>query len=160
VADDRKFTPFSSLFRYAGLRLSGKVRFPEERIGEQAETRWGTPRIVKQIVIDAPRSGQEPGAVFMVRFRLAGMSPRANMIFLNLPIPFIAGLPGFRTKLWLYDDATGCFQGLYEWETAEDAKAYAGSFAAGFMKRRSVPGSAEYAIFDRGSGREVAGGAL
>ena len=152
-------SPASSLVSYLAATVRGRVHFPRARIGKAARTKWGDPRVLKEIVVDRPGSG-EPGAAFMVRFRVAGMSPRANMAFLNLPIPFFAGLPGFRSKLWLYDPGTGYFEGLYEWDTVEDARAYAGSFAARFMKRRSVPGSAEYAIFDRARGEEVAHGAL
>jgi hypothetical protein len=99
-------------------------------------------------VVLRPGAG-EPEAVFTVRFHLANMSPAANKIFLNLPVPFFAGLPGFRHKLWLFDPASGDFRGCYEWDTVEDARNYAGSFAVNFMKGRSVPGSVSYKIMDR-----------
>jgi hypothetical protein len=90
-----------------------------------------------------------------VKFHLANMSPAANKVFLNLPVPFFAGLPGFRHKLWLYDKSTGDFRGLYQWQTVEDARRYARSFAVRFMKGRSVPGSVEYEIIDRKTGKTV-----
>ena len=51
------------------------------------------------------------------------------------------GLPGFRSKLWMVNPESGDFSGYYEWDTIEDAENYGRSFAAGFMTRRSVPGS-------------------
>ena len=50
------------------------------------------------------------------------------------------GLPGFRSKLWLYNEATGEFGGIYEWDTVEDADNYDKSYAMKFSHWRSVPG--------------------
>ncbi len=36
-----------------------------------------------------------------------------------------AGFRGFRSKLWLEDDRTRIYRGIYEWDGAEDASAYA-----------------------------------
>lgn len=154
-----KISPLSSLVSYVNFRIRGRVRFPRSRKGTVVETRWGNYRVLKEIAVERPDENA-PEAIFMVRFHLINMSPRLNAVFLNLPVPFYAGLPGFRGKLWMFNDATGDFQGLYEWSTPDDARAYAGSFAARFMKRRSVPGSVEYAIVDRTTGTEVAGGRL
>ena len=43
--------------------------------------------------------------------------------------------------MWILDEASGDFQGIYEWDTAQDAENYAHSFAVRFMTMRSVPGS-------------------
>jgi hypothetical protein len=55
-------------------------------------------------------------------------------------------LPGFRTKLWTVDENNGDFQGIYEWETLQDAENYAHSFAMQFMTNRSLPGSVSFQI--------------
>lgn len=62
-------------------------------------------------------------------------------------MPFCMGFPGFRTKLWMMDEKTGDSQGIYEWDTAEDAENYAHSTALAFMTNRSLPGSVSYRIF-------------
>jgi hypothetical protein len=152
-------SPLSSFVYYVDSRVRGRVRYPRSRKGEAIKTRRGNCRVLKEIALECPGE-KAPGAIFMVRFHLKSMSPRLNALFLNLPVPFIAGLPGFHTKLWMFNDATGEFQGLYEWSTTDDARAYAGSFAAKFMKRRSIPGSAECAIVDKTTGAEVAHGKL
>ena len=69
------------------------------------------------------------------------MSIRQNALFSSIPIPFYVGLPGFRSKLWMYNLESGDSYGYYEWNTVEDAENYSHSFAASFMTRRSVPGS-------------------
>jgi hypothetical protein len=53
----------------------------------------------------------------------------------------IAGYPGFRDKVWLVNEDTGYWQGLYQWESTEAAEAYGGSFVFGIMRRRARPES-------------------
>ena len=142
------FNPLVSLFRTIGLALAGRVHFPRERIGETVDRAGGHDfRIFRQVVIDW-RRGQPvmPGAIFHVHFRIAGMSSQQNKVFSLFPIPFIIGLPGFRSKLWIADGATGDCQGIYGWDSLEQAEKYAGSFAMRFMTMRAVKGSVWYRI--------------
>jgi hypothetical protein len=74
------------------------------------------------------------------------MSHAQNVRFSRLPMPFFLGLPGLRSKLWLYNQQTGDSCGLYEWDTIQDAQNYKNSFAAQFMARRSVPGSVSFTV--------------
>jgi hypothetical protein len=41
---------------------------------------------------------------------------------------------------------TGAFQGLYEWDSIEDAKKYWSSFPMKLMKRRAVPETLNHEI--------------
>ena len=77
------------------------------------------------------------------------MSPRQNKLFSLLPVPFFVGLPGFRSKLWMLNEASGDFQGIYEWDSVEHAKNYADSFAMKFMTMRSARGSVSYMILTK-----------
>jgi hypothetical protein len=61
-------------------------------------------------------------------------------------MPFITGLPGFRSKLWMVNETTGLNQDLYEWDTIENATFYGNSFARQFMRNRSIPSSFTYEI--------------
>ena len=103
--------------------------------------------IFRQVVVK-PRGSQkvEPGAAFCVQSHVARMSPTQNKLFSLLPIPLFIGLPGFRSKLWLLNEANGNFMGMYEWDTLQDAENYAHSFALKFMTKRSVPGTVSYRI--------------
>ncbi len=49
-------------------------------------------------------------------------------------------MPGFRSKLWLINDDTEEFGGIYQFDTVEDARQYQRSFAMRFSKWRSKPG--------------------
>lgn len=139
----RSLEPFSSWLRANAQLLTGRVRFPRDRVGSVVTMPNGRDYTVFRQVVLRPRPGQpdQPGALFTPYFHVAGMSPGLNRLFSLLPIPFFVGLPGFRSKLWLVDPATGDFAGLYEWDTVEDAESYSRSFAMRFMTRRSVPGS-------------------
>ena len=44
-----------------------------------------------------------------------------------LNTPLFVGFPGFVSKLWLADDETGLYRGLYEWDGPAAAESYARS---------------------------------
>ena len=143
--------PFLAFLRTHWYLLGGRLHFLRDRIGETLTMENGQEfTIFRQVIVD-PGKGQpeEPGAVFRVRFRVANMSPEQNKRFSLLPIPFFVGLPGFRSKLWTLNAASGLFQGIYEWDTIQDVQNYASSFAMRFMTRRSVPGSVSHQVIPR-----------
>jgi len=137
----------------ATLRLIAgrRVRFPRGHVGGLVTLPDGrTYRIFREVVID-PRPGQPdvPGAIFIPRFHVRGMSPRRNIAFSWLPAMLIIGLPGLRSKRWLIHDETGDFAGLYEWDTVADAKRYESSSAMDFMRNRSFPASVSSRVLRR-----------
>ncbi|MBC8264336.1 MAG: hypothetical protein H8E47_09465 [Anaerolineales bacterium] len=143
--------PLLAFLRTHWYLLSGRLHFPRERIGETLTMEDSQEfTIFRQVIVDPGKDQPEkPGAVFRVRFRVANMSPEQNKRFSLLPIPFFVGLPGFRSKLWTLDEANGVFQGIYEWDTVQDAQNYAKSFAMRFMTGRSVPGSVSHQVIPR-----------
>ncbi|HWI66668.1 MAG TPA: hypothetical protein VNT75_33055 [Symbiobacteriaceae bacterium] len=142
------FHPLWSALRALGMLMTGQLRFPKGEVGQTRLLADGSHFVIFRQAVVAPGSGQpaKPGAVFTVRFHVAGMTLKQNIRFSVLPMWFIIGLPGFRSKYWGYIRETGDFQGLYEWETVAHAEAYANSFAMRFMTRRSVPGSVSWSI--------------
>ena len=143
-----RLNPFLSLLRTLGYILEGRLHFLRNRIGEHLIMEDEQEFIIFRQVIVEPSQGQpeKPGATFRVRFHVAHMSPKQNKLFSLLPIPFFIGLPGFRAKLWTVNEASGDSQGIYHWDTVQDAENYAHSFAMKFMAMRSVPGSVSYKI--------------
>jgi hypothetical protein len=143
------FNPLVSFFRTIGLAVAGRVHFPGERIGEIIDRENGHEfKVFRQVIIDPGNSQPAiPGAIFHVHFRISSMTPRQNRVFSLIPIPFIIGLPGFRSKLWIVDEATGDCQGIYQWDSIAQAEKYAASVAMRFMMMRAVKGSVWYRIF-------------
>src|SRR5262249_50073330 len=101
--------PMTSVVRALGHALRGRLPFPREPGGAvftAADGRRFT--VFRHVVVDpVPGQPDRPGAVFIPRFHVAGMSVRLNRWFSLLPIPFFVGLPGFRSKRWMVDEATG-----------------------------------------------------
>jgi hypothetical protein len=64
----------------------------------------------------------------VVAFRLRGVRGRGNALFRReseLNTPLFVGFDGFVSKLWLAHDDRGTYRGLYEWDGARPAEAYA-----------------------------------
>jgi hypothetical protein len=144
-----RLTPWFSALKALQYLLSGRLHFPKEQVGAGfGDERGQRFRVFRYAVVNpGPAHAGKPQAVFIPHFHVAGMSVRVNMLFSLLPIPFYIGLPGFRSKRWMVDDATGDFAGYYEWETVANAENYAHSFAAKFMTARSVPGSVWFKVY-------------
>ena len=90
-------------------------------------------------------------AVLQPRFSLPFFDPhrrRLHSLFRVVCIvttPFFVGLRGFRSKLWMVDPETGDFAGLYEWDDAGAARAYAEGLCK-VLRLLSVPGSVTYEL--------------
>jgi len=130
------------------LLVRGRLHFPKDRVDEIVSMEDGKDFIVfRHMVSDpGPQQPTTPQALFRVRFRFSRLPPRLNKLFSMLPIPLIAGLPGFRSKMWLMDPDTGEFQGIYEWDTVEHAETYPHSLALRLMMKRAASDSIKYEI--------------
>jgi hypothetical protein len=139
--------PPALLARATGYRLRGRIHFPKDRIGDVLHGRGEDFVAFRKMVLD-PTDAQpeQPGAEFIVTFHFAKLSAKANKRLSLIPAPFIAAQPGFRSKTWMLGQETGMFQGVYEWDTVEDAEAYWTSFPLRLMKKRAVPSSVEHEV--------------
>ena len=134
------------LIRATKLLLQGRVHFPKERYGEIVKEDEEF-EVIRKVVVDPKENQpQKPAAIFRVYFKFARFSPKTNKYLSLIPIPLIVAQPGFRSKPWLTGKDTGMFQGLYEWDTVEDAEHYWNSFPLKLMKGRSVPETLKYEI--------------
>lgn len=125
-----------------GYLLRGRVRHRRLSIGQILRMSDGRPYTVfRHVTLDVGDSPPADLPVLMVRFRFARGSPAVNRWLSLLPIPFIVGFPGFREKLWLADQETGYWRGVYQWESDAAAAAYQKSFVLSVMTRRAEPGT-------------------
>ncbi len=90
----------------------------------------------RETLVDIPEEGQG-GGFFTVEFRFRHFVPH---LFTPL-VPLFAGMPGFRDKLWLVDDETGDYAGLYRYSTVADAGTYRDSFAQKCIRFLAVQGT-------------------
>jgi hypothetical protein len=116
----RRLPPVCALV--AVLRvLTGRLRFENRYVGRvfvmENGQRFRAFRHLSQRAGGA--GGQVSPAVLVVRFKFARFSQSVNRLLSLIPVPLIGGYPGFRHKLWMVDDETGYWQGVYEWKSAE-----------------------------------------
>jgi hypothetical protein len=120
------------------LRMSDGRTYVPFRHTRRSEERW---------------SHDHPPAVIQPRFHLEVLPPRWRRLHALFRVvcivttPFFVGLPGFRSKLWMVDPATGDFAGLYEWDDAATARAYAEGLSR-VLRLLSPPGSVSYELVE------------
>lgn len=132
--------PVSVIFNSIHVLSQGDARFGWQHLGKTITRPTGRSyRIFRQVVMKLrPGRPQQAGAVFCVWFNTR--TPPAVTIAMSwLTLLFFSGMRGFRSKIWLYDEASGEFGGIYEWDTLEQAEAYGRSFAMKLSALRSVP---------------------
>lgn len=136
------------LARAAGLYLRGRVHFPNSQNGDSIQENEEF-IIFRKVFVD-PDANQpiKPKALFRVYFHFARFSFKVNKTLSLIPIPFIIAQPGFRSKTWLTGKDTAMFQGLYEWDSVDDAEHYLNSFPLKLMKSRAIPDTLKYEIIE------------
>lgn len=139
--------PLVLLARAAGLILRGRVYFVKDCIGGVEHGEDENFEVFRKVILEPSKNQPEkPRAVFMVLFSFARFAAKTNRFLSLIPIPFIVAQPGFRSKTWMIGQKTGAFQGLYEWDSIEDAEKYWTSFPMKLMKRRAVPETLDHEI--------------
>lgn len=134
------------LLRALKLYFSKRVICPKDSIGAISEEEESFRIFRKVVVLQKDLEPGTPGALFKVKFRFAKFSFAVNRRLSLIPVPFIIAQPGFISKTWLVGTETGCFQGLYEWESQHAAESYVNSFPLKLMKRRALPESLDIQI--------------
>lgn len=139
-----------SIAETVGLALGGRIRSPRDRVGRMVTFPDGVrSEVFRETRVDR-RSFRLP-AVLLVEFRLRHVGPQRRLLHrlfrtaCVVNTPLFAGFPGFATKLWMADQGTGGYRGLYEWDGADLAGRYARALFR-ILRPVSVPGSARYRI--------------
>lgn len=130
--------------------LLGRLEFERRYVGRGLVMEDGRRfRVFRHLTLRGSGAGSpNPPAVFVVRFRFARLSQDLNRWLSLIPVPLIAGCPGFRQKLWMADEQSGHWQGVYEWESAEAVREYRGSFVLRLMNRRAESESISYTVVE------------
>jgi len=113
--------------RTVRLLRQRRMHLPRTHVGMRLSFADGTSaRVYRETVID--RGATADPCVLVVEFRLRVVRGRGHAAFrweslFNTPL--FAGFPGLVSKLWLAHDERGRYRGLYEWDGAGRAAAYA-----------------------------------
>ena len=121
--------------------LRRKLHFTKDRNGEIVTSSEGKEYVIFRGVTVDPKNNQQENsnAILKIQFNFKSGSAKTNKRLSVIPIPFIAGSPGFRSKYWMIHEPSGGFQGIYDWDSVEDIENYKKSFAIKLMSRRAVP---------------------
>jgi len=111
----------------ARLLWRRRLHLPAGHVGMRLRFADGTSAPVYRETVAGRGAARDP-CVLVVEFRLRAVRGFGHTLFrweslLNTPL--FAGFPGFASKLWLAHDERGRYRGLYEWDGAERAAAYA-----------------------------------
>lgn len=133
----------------AGMLAHQQLSLPRDRVGAEFHFADGTTSAVFRETAARRRPPTDP-VVLVVRFRLRMVANRTlpQEVFRRTCIvntPLFAGFPGFYTKLWLTDTATGTYRGVYEWQGAAAAEHYARVLSR-VLALVSVRGSISYRV--------------
>ena len=106
-----------------------QVRLAQGNLGRTIRFADGSSARVYRETVAPGRTPSEP-CFLAVSFRLRRVRGRGHALFrlesiLNTPL--FVGFPGFVSKLWLANDETGRYRGLYEWDGPAAAESYARS---------------------------------
>jgi hypothetical protein len=116
-----------SMARSAELLARRRIHMPRSHVGDQLYFADGTSaRIYRETVVD--RAAAAEPTVLVVAFRLRGVRGVGHDLFRlesMLNTPLFVGFDGFISKLWLAHDDRGTYRGLYQWDGAGLAEAYA-----------------------------------
>ncbi|MFX0205539.1 MAG: YdhR family protein [Candidatus Hodarchaeota archaeon] len=137
-----------SFFKTLYYILRRRLHFPKERNTELVWASNGKKYVIFRGLTVDPKKNQpeKPGVILRIQFDFKNGSARTNKRMSKISIPFFAGLPGFRSKYWMIHEPSGGFQGVYEWDSVQDAENYKKSFAIKLITRRAVPGSMNFEI--------------
>lgn len=131
--------PLSVVPRSISRMVRGATIYPKARVNTDITLDNGYSYTVFREVVMKHNPPTETGGVFRVWF-YAVTTPRQTILMSHMTKLFFVGMPGFRGKIWCLNKQTGEFGGIYQFDTAAQAQAYAESFAMQLSKRRARPG--------------------
>ena len=139
-------TALSSIIRAIYYLFTSKLQFPSNYNNQIVRMDNGKEfRIFRHMHLKSSGQSENP-SIFIVRFRFNKFSHNTNIRLSRIPIPLIAGFPGFRDKLWMIDWNTDYWQGIYQWKNIEAIENYKKSFVLGMMNKRAIDKSISYEI--------------
>jgi hypothetical protein len=133
----------SSALVTARLLWARRLRLPRHTVGRHIFFADGSASRVYRETTRLEPICHPAALVVAFRLRLVGRMRLLQAVFRAesiLNTPLFAGFPGFRTKLWLTDERTGVYRGVYDWEGAGEARHCATTLAR-LLRLVCVPGT-------------------
>jgi len=139
--------PIFGIIKTLFLFITGRVNYVKEDIGKKITMEDGKIYIIfRRVIISRFCKSKNPEGLFIVRFKPKNMTIEQNIKYSKKAMMIFQGFKGFRSKYWTVDYKTGECQGIYEWDTYEDAVRYSKSIAVKVMSKRSEQGSISFKV--------------
>jgi hypothetical protein len=126
-----------SLFRLAIGKLSLNDLYLDKTVLMKDNSKY---RIFRHITIKNVENDAET-TVFIVSFKFARLSHKANKKASIIPMLLITGFPGFVKKIYAVNPENGYWQGMYQWKSLRHLEEYKKSFVFRTMNKRAIQGS-------------------
>ena len=115
-----------------------RLRIYRHHIGTSVRMEDGENFTIFRHISTHPLKENQTTTVFIVRFKFARLSHKANKIVSIIPMLLITGFPGFDTKMYAVNIENGFWQGMYQWKTKEYLEDYKKSFVYYMMNKRAI----------------------
>jgi len=136
----RQIPPVSLVISLVGL-LTGKLRYSNKFLAKSVKMVDGKEFTIFRHITSYPLRQSTANCVFIVSFKFAHLSYKANKIASLIPMLLISGFPGFISKLYAVHPESGYWQGMYQWKSKEDLEEYKNSFVYRMMNNRAIADS-------------------
>jgi hypothetical protein len=137
----------TSVGGFVDLVRADAISRPKSRLGQRYRPdRGGVYTVFRETDGDDGVAGEPAVLVVGFRLKVIGTNRIAHWFFQRmclLTTPFWSGFRGFRIKLWMVDQETKDYLGIYEWADGENARAYAETLCR-VLRPLSTPDSVWY----------------
>ena len=131
-------TPVVCLLISISQLLTGKLRFSKDYINTFIQMENGKKFVIFRHITTHPAKQFDGECVFIVSFKFAHLSHKANKLTSIIPMLMISGFPGFVSKIYAVNPNDGYWQGMYQWESIEHLEEYKKSFVFRMMNKRAI----------------------
>ncbi|MBE9511078.1 MAG: hypothetical protein IMY71_09385 [Bacteroidetes bacterium] len=128
--------------------LLRRLRYSKQYLGNTVKMEDGREFTIFRHITAYPLIESEAATVFIVSFKFARLSHKANKIVSLIPMLLITGFPGFDTKMYVVNNETGYWQGMYQWKSKQALEEYKKSFVFKMMNKRAIKRTVRYIEFN------------
>ena len=118
--------------------LLGKLRYSKQYLGQTVKIEDGQEFVIFRHITVSTCNRNENEIIFIVSFKFARLSHKANKIASIIPMLLITGFPGFNTKIYAVNIGNGYWQGMYQWKSKKHLEEYKNSFVYKMMNKRAI----------------------
>jgi len=118
--------------------VSGKLRYSRKYHGTLVKMDDGHEYTIFRHISNYPIKESKDPTVFIVSFKFARLTHKANKIASIIPMLLITGFPGFHMKMYAVNRNNGYWQEKYQWESKQALEDYKKSFVFMVMNKRVI----------------------